>query len=409
MISRGKHKYFYGYVVATAGFFIQAVGTGAYSTYGVFFNSFLMDFSWSRALISGASALSFFLFGLFGILAGRLNDKIGPRMVMTTCGVFLGIGYALMSQVQSAWQLYLFYGLVVAIGFSALDVSTLSTIARWFVKKRGMMSGIIKAGAGLGILLMPLVANLLISSYGWRTAYITIGSIVSVFVVLSSQFLKRDPSKMGLLPYGAKKSGIGHSDSKGAGFSLKEAIHTRQFWMLCATYLLFGFCGQVVFIHSVPHAIDLGASPTAAAGILSIVGGVSIAGRFIMGSASDRIGSKLTHISCFASILVAFICLSVTNESWTLYLFAVLYGFAHGGLWALLSPMVAEIVGLGSHGAIFGVVYFSFTSGGTVGAVLSGWMYDMTGSYQLVFLICVVLSIIAIVLALLLKPITEKH
>jgi len=272
-----------------------------------------------------------------------------------------------------------------------------------------MMSGIIKAGAGLGILLMPLVANLLISSYGWRTAYIIIGSIVLVLIVLSSQFLKRDPSKMGLLPYGVKQLGIGHLDSKGGGFSLKEAIHTKQFWMLCATYLLFGFCGQVVFIHSVPHAIDLGASPTTAASILSIVGGVSIAGRFITGSASDRIGNKLTHVSCFASILVAFICLSATNESWTLYSFAVLYGFAHGGLWALLSPMVAEIVGLGSHGATFGVVYFSFTSGGTVGAVLSGWIFDTTGSYQLVFLICVVLSIVAIVLALLLKPIADER
>ncbi len=409
MISRGKHKYFYGYVVAASGFVIQAVGTGAYSTYGVFFNSFLMDFGWSRTLISGASALSFFLFGLFGILAGRLNDKMGPRITMATCGVVFAIGYTLMSQVHSAWQLYLFYGLVIAVGFSAVEVSTLSTIARWFVKRRGMMSGIIKAGAGLGIMLMPLAANLLISSYGWRTAYVIIGSIVLVFVVLSSQFLKRDPSQMGLLPYGAKKSGIGHSDSKGSGFSLKEAIHTRQFLMLCATYLLFGFCAQVVFVHSIPHAIDLGASPTTAASILSIVGGVSIAGRFIMGSASDRLGSKLTQVSCFIFILIAFICLTATNESWTLYLFAVLYGFAHGGLYALLSPMVAEIVGLSSHGALFGVVYFSFTIGGTVGGVLSGWMFDTTGSYQLVFLICVMLSIIAIVLTLLLKPIAEKH
>jgi len=403
LIAKGEHKIFYGYVVAASAFFIQMVGLGMFVTYGVFFNSFLMEFAWSRAVISGASSLSFFVFGLLGILAGRLNDKIGPRVIMASCGVFLGVGFALMSQIQSVWQLYLFYGLVTAIGFSAMDVATLSTIARWFVKKRGMMSGIIKVGAGVGILLMPLVANWLILSYGWRTSYVVMGSVVLVFIVFVAQFLKRDPGQMGLLPDGEEKTSVSQFHSEESGLSLQEAIHIKQFWMLCTIYMLFGFCLQIVLVHAVPYAIDLGASPTSAASILSIVGGVSIAGRFIMGSASDKIGNKRAHVICFAFLSAAFICLSVSNELRTLYLFAALYGFAHGGLWALVSPMVAELFGMGSHGAIFGVVYFIITVGGTIGPVLAGHIFDVTSGYQLVFLVCVTLSVIATILVLFLK------
>ena len=197
LLNHKNEKLYYGYIIASAAFFIQMLGPGAYITYGVFFNSFLTEFGWSRAMISGASSLFFFMFGLLGILTGRLVDKIGPRIVMTGCGIFYGSGYMLMSQIQSVWQLYLFYGLIVAIGFSAIDVVTLSTIARWFTRLRGTMSGIIKVGAGVGMLLMPLVTNWMISSYGWRTSYIIIGGVVLVFVAVVSQFLKRDPSKIG--------------------------------------------------------------------------------------------------------------------------------------------------------------------------------------------------------------------
>ena len=300
------------------------------------------------------------------------------------------------------WQLYLVYSLVIAIGFSGMDVSTLSTIVRWFDRKRGMMSGVIKVGAGVGILVMPLAATWLISSYGWRTAYVIIAGIVLLFVVAASQFLKRDPSQLGLLPDGDEKTGVEQSAWEEGGFSLHKAVRTRQFWMLCAMYVLFGFCSQIVLVHAVPHALDLGTSPTTAASVLSIVGGVSIAGRFILGSASDKIGNKSAHVICFAFVTAAFLSLSVAEELWALYLFAVLYGFAHGGLWAMISPIVAELFGLGSHGAIFGVVFFSCTVGGTAGPVLAGYIFDVTGSYQLIFFACVALSIIAILLALLL-------
>jgi MFS family permease len=400
------NKLYYGYIIASSAFFLQMLGIGANITYGIFFNSFLMEFGWSRTTVSGASSLFYFVYGLLGILSGRLVDKIGPRIVMTGCSIFYGLGYLLMSQIQSVWQLYLYYGLIVAIGSNAVDVATLSTIARWFSRIRGTMTGIIKVGAGVGMLLLPLVTSWLISGYGWRTSYIVLGGTLFVAVVVAAQFLKRDPSEVGLLPDGDERGGINKFNPEEGGVSLQQAVHTRNFWMLAFICLSFGFCLQTVIIHSAPYAVDIGASPSTAAGILSIIGGVSIAGRVIMGGASDKIGNKRAYIICFSCFTIAFISVLAIHELWILYFFAVVYGFGHGGLWTLLSPAIAELFGMRSLGGIFGILNFVITSGGIIGPILAGYIFDITGSYQIVFSICLIFSIIAIILSACLTPTT---
>ncbi|HUV56012.1 MAG TPA: hypothetical protein VMV84_02145, partial [Dehalococcoidales bacterium] len=114
MTEKNKPKFFYGYIIVLAGFGIQAVGCGIFVTYGVFFTPLLIEFGWMRATLSGAASLSFLLLGFISIIVGRLCDRFGPRIVMTGCGIFLGLGYLLMSRVSAIWQLYLFYGVVVA-------------------------------------------------------------------------------------------------------------------------------------------------------------------------------------------------------------------------------------------------------------------------------------------------------
>ncbi|MEA3253591.1 MAG: MFS transporter, partial [Chloroflexota bacterium] len=151
--------FFYGYVVVAAGFFIQATFWGTYQTFGVFFNPLMAEFGWSRATISSVASLCWVLTGLLSAVAGRLTDRFGPRLVMTGCGFFFGLGFLLLSRVTSLWQLYAFYSLAVAIGISAADVVPLSTVTRWFIRKRGMMTGITKVGTGVGIMIMPLVAS----------------------------------------------------------------------------------------------------------------------------------------------------------------------------------------------------------------------------------------------------------
>jgi MFS family permease len=127
-------------------------------------------------MISGAPSLAFLIMGAVGVLAGRLNDRIGPKILILVSGISLGMGYLLLSRLQVPWQLYLFYGVLVGIGLSTHDVITLSTVARWFVRRRGMMTGIVKVGTGAGQLLVPLAATALVTLYGWRNAYLIIRS-----------------------------------------------------------------------------------------------------------------------------------------------------------------------------------------------------------------------------------------
>nr|MBC8276285.1 MFS transporter [Chloroflexota bacterium] len=188
-----KNKLYYGYVVAAAAGVLQIIMWGLFNTYGVFFIPMHDEFGWSRAAISGARSFSMLVWGFLSIILGSLNDRYGPRIIMAVCGCFLGAGYFLMSQVSTLWQLYMFYGIIIGIGVSATDVVVLSTVARWFKKKLGMMTGIVKVGTGLGMFIMPLTADGLISSYGWRISYLILGIMGIIVVVPISRLLRRGP------------------------------------------------------------------------------------------------------------------------------------------------------------------------------------------------------------------------
>ncbi len=404
----GKPRFFYGYVVVAVSLGILTIAHGLHVSFGVFFNPLQTEFGWSRATISGAASLSLLLMGFLAIIMGSLNDRFGPRIVIAGCGFFCGLGYLLMSQVNTIWQLYLFYGVIIGIGVSAMDVVLLSTIARWFVKKRGTMSGVLKVGTGLGILIMPIMANWLISTYGWRTSYIILGTLALVLIILGAQFLKRDPGQMRQLPDGKEQATAGSSDLEEEGLSLRETIHTRQFWTICTIYLTILFCAQTILVHIAPYAVDLRISATNAASIISIIGGVSIVGRLVMGNAGDRVGNKRALIICFLILIVPLFWLQLAKELWMLYLFAVIYGFAHGGFFALISPTVAGLFGMHSQGVILGTVIFSGTIGGSISPVLAGHIFDITGSYQPAFLILGVFSIIGLILTTSLRPIISK-
>ncbi len=401
-------KFFYGYIIVLACFLIQGIGLGAFLAFGVFFKPLLAEFGWSRATISGASSLAFLLMGFLGILAGNLNDKFGPRIVMAVTGVFYGSGHFLLSQLNSVWQLYLFFGLVVGIGLSSIDVIALTTTARWFVRRRGMMTGLVKVGTGAGQLVMPLLASIFIIDYGWRYAYIFIGIIVLVFVIGSGQLLRRDPGQMGQLPDGGREPATGQLDLSEGGLSLQEALRSGQFWMVCIISFLAGYCMLTIMVHIVPHATDIGIEQIKSAGVLSTIGGVSMVGRLSTGIAIDRIGNTKSMIICFILLIASFLWLLVAGEMWMLYLFAMVYGVAHGGFFTVLSPIVAELFGIGSHGVLFGIVAFSLAVGGAIGPVLAGHIFDIVRSYQLVFLILGGVGIAGLFLTLFLKQAIRK-
>jgi len=400
-----KSKYFYGYNIVAGGFLIQAVCIGAMFTYGIFFKEFQEAFGWSRAVISGASSLSFFIMGAVGVLAGSLNDRIGPRLIVMVSGISLGLGYMFMYRLSAPWQLYLLYGILVGIGFATHDVITLSTVARWFDKRRGSMSGVVKVGTGFGQLVVPMTATALIAAFGWRIAYLIIGAVALAAMLAVAQVMRRDPGQMGLLPDGGlRERQTAASGPAERGLNLKAATRTLQFWIICIAEFSVFFCMFTIIIHIVPHARDQGLQPAAAAAVISTIGGVSMLGRVVMGAASDRIGGKRSLIACFIILLCSITWLQLADSAWMLFVFAVVYGFAHGGFFTVMSPTVAELFGTGSHGLLFGLVLFSGTLGGSIGPLLTGHIFDVTGSYRAAFLVLTSLVAMGFALIAFLRP-----
>ncbi|MFC2047297.1 MFS transporter [Chloroflexota bacterium] len=400
-----KPRFFYGYIIVILAFLIMLVMHGVFIAFGVFFNPVLTEFGWARATTSGAFSVSMIFIGTLGIVVGRLTDRFGPRIVLTFCGILLGIGYMLMSQISALWQFYLFYGVIIGLGMSGGWIPVMSTTARWFVKKRGMMTGFVVAGMGIGGMIAPPVANQLISIYDWRTAYIILGSVVMVTVVTAAQFLRRDPSQKGLTPYGHTDSTEYTFESGATSLSFKEALRRRQFWLLTTSLFCFGVLIYTIAVHIAPHTTNLGFSTTTAATILAAVGGVSILGNIILGSIGDRIGNGRSYAICFILLSAASFWLMPATEVWQLFLFASVFGFARGGGDAVESPLTADLFGLRAHGVIYGFICFGFTIGAAVGPFLAGYIFDVTNSYQLAFVALAVVGIIAFVLTAALRPI----
>ena len=404
MIKNGRFHFYYGWLVVAAGFGIQMVAWGTNITFGVFFKPLLDEFGWTRAMTSGASSLNTAMRGLFYLVVGKLNDKYGPKILVGVCGLILGLGCILMSQANSIWQLYLFYGVLVSIGMSASFVPVATTITSWFDKKRGMVTSVFLSGGSFGCMIMAPTSNWLISNYGWRISYFTIGIIALVGIILLAQFLKT--GSMVMMKSQHSKSNLERYilDHEAKGLLFRQAIQTKQFWILCVIIFLGSFCQFTILVHFVSYAIDVGISAGNGAALLGIATGIGIVGRILIGIAADRVGNKRIFAICFCLLAIDFIWLLITKTFWMFCMFAIIYGLVGSISVVLPSPIVAELFGLKTHGTILGAVMFGGTIGGAAGPLLAGYIFDITGSYQLDFLICAILSIAGITLSLFLTP-----
>ena len=185
--------------------------------------------------------------------------------------------------------------------------------------------------------------------------------------------------------------------------SLPQVFRSSSFWLIMFIWVSFAFSLYLILTHIVPHATDMGISPEGAAGIISLVGGASIVGNLVMGTVSDRLGRRETAIICSLLLVGTLLWLIWVEELWMFYLFAAVFGFAWGGQAVMVSPLVAELFGLRSHGAVFGAFLFIINIVGALGPLLAGGIFDITGSYDWAFLTCTVVSILGFVSAVLLK------
>jgi len=393
----------YAWVITFVAAVILAVQALSLQVFGIFLIPLTEQFGWERGVLSGAYSISFLLSGILGIFTGRLSDTYGPRILLTVSGLTMGAALILMSYIDSLWQVYFVWGLLLGVGRGCCVVPLVSTIPRWFEEKRGVAVGIAVAGIGLGGIIWPPLAQWLISSYGWPRAFFFLGLITLALITPLAQLIKQSPERAGVKAYGETAAVIEEqSVALTRDLPVNQVIRAGRFWVLGLLLFCFVFSVHVMTVHIAPYAQDIGFSEVVAASFLSVIAGASVFGRLSMGFISDRTGGRLALSVCLIMAILALIWLLFAQEAWMFYIFAVVFGLAWGGLVPLTTVVTAELFGLKYLGALIGVMLLIGSAGGSLGAPLAGTIFDITGGYRPAFFICIALCAIAIIFSVIL-------
>jgi sugar phosphate permease len=394
---------FYGWVVLTIAFFTLVLGYAIRNTFSVFYPAIVEEFGWGRGNTALMFSITIMVYGVVAPLAGSLVDRFGPRLILPVGSFIVGVGVALCSLANTQWHFYLFYGVMVAAGLSLIGWTPVTAIlSNWFVKKRGLVFGILAAGFG-GSLVFASVAQFLISTFGWQAAYVIIGvSSIAIIAPLCSLFMRRSPQDKGLLPDGiplssqktrelnAREISTGLEGESASTWTLYRAMKTYHFWLLFLIgFCLLGFVETIAIAHQVFFFRDVGYGPMLAANIYSVFGIAFIIGNLCT-FISDRLGREKVFIaSCLLCALAVSLLFLIkdTSQPWMAFLFAVLFGLGLGVAGPVFFTKVADLFQGRHFGSIQGTVVLGFSLGGALAPWLAGFIHDKTGSYFPTFLV----------------------
>ena len=383
-----KPRFFYGWIVVAC-CFICCFSYGLFYTLGVFFTTLRSEFGWSSALTSSIHSLHLLVFIPSTFLMGWLGDKYGPRLPIILGAIFFGIGFSLLSKVNSLSQFYLFYA-IASLGAGIIWSLPTATVQKWFIKNSGLALGIVVAGVGAAEMVFPPLAEHLISSYGWRTAYIQMGVGVAV-LLLTASLGATTLERKGLQPYGTESLTQQEMVRKAlseVSWSRSEALRNKTLWLICAFYFCSVLPIHMLAIHLVPFAESIGIERAIAARLWILVGGMSILGRvFAPTFVEGTIGWRKGLIIVTAILALSFFWLSMIVSLRMLLVFAVIYGFFYGGKVPLIPGLIRSYFGTKSLGQLIGIVHAISLIGGAIGPFLAGYIVDVTGIYVVAFLI----------------------
>ncbi|KWF20313.1 MFS transporter [Burkholderia pseudomultivorans] len=400
-------RFFYGWYVVAAAFAVTFVGFGSAYTFSAFVEPLQRDFAASRGQISLVFSLAGFLYFGFGIVSGPLADRFGSRRLAVAGMLLTAAGLAAAGAAHTLLQVYAAYGLGVGFGVGCAYVPAVGAVQRWFVRRRGFASGLAVAGIGVGTLVMPPLASVLIGQVGWRSAYFALAVLAVVLGAGMSLLIENDPRGRGLLPDGdvedraaadalpsagdhARAARVASDDdvpsrrptaAQAADATVREAVMSRPFASLYAACLVCSFGVFVPFVHLVPYALDHGVAPAAAVLLLGAIGVGSTAGRFFLGGLADRFGRRASLLAMFAGMAVALVAWAGAGTVATLAAFALVFGVFYGGWVAVLPAVVMDAFGGRNVSAIIGVLYTSVAFGTLVGPAAAGFVYDAGGGY----------------------------
>jgi len=372
-------------------FLANLVGYGLVYSYGVFLKPVSNEFGWSRSMTAGPFGFYAIFHTLLALLAGRLCDRFGPRLILAIGGFCLGLSMILMRNVTTIWDLYLFFGLFFSMGIAGEYIPVMSTVLRWFKVRRGLATGLTAAGMGTGSLVFAPLCAWLISSYGWRTAYTVLGILAWAIFIPIVKLIKQVPRE---------SMELGKHD----GLSFCEAFRRRAFWALGFSWFFIALALWAMNIHIVPMATDRGVSMMTAGILGGVIGATSIIGRISSGFFSDKVGRKRILITEFTFQLIAVVWLLFSKEVWMLFLFAILFGLSSGGWAGVIAALPADYFGIKATGSILGFIFILVGMGVAIGPYLGGYIFDTTHSYNYMAVMCIIASILAIISASFLGP-----
>jgi OFA family oxalate/formate antiporter-like MFS transporter len=401
-------RVFYGWFVVAAAFAVTFVGFGSAYTFSAFVGALQNEFAASRGSVSLVFSLAGFLYFGFGVLSGPLADRWGARRLAVIGMMLVGTGLVVAGFARSLTEVYVAYGLGVGLGVGCSYVPVVGTVQRWFVTRRGFASGLAVSGIGVGTLVMPPLAALLIGTFGWRHAYFVLGALAVVVGVGMALLIENDPRNRGLAPDGqALPANANPAQAlRPSGATVGEAIRSRHFILLYAACLIASFGVFVPFVHLVPYAMDRGVPTTSAALLIGVIGVGSTAGRFFLGGLADRIGRQVAHLVMFIGMAFALLIWAASSGLWSLAAFAFVYGVFYGGWVAVLPAIVMDYFGGRNVSSIIGALYTSVAFGTLIGPSAAGFAFDISGSYTLpiLFSVCANLVAAAIVASMLRAP-----
>lgn len=390
-------RVFYGWFVVLAAFAVTFFGFGSAYTFSAFVEPLQRDFGASRGSVSLVFSLAGFLYFGLGIVSGPLADRFGSRRLAVAGMMLTGLGLAAAGAARSLLEVYAAYGLGVGLGVGCAYVPAIGAVQRWFVRRRGFASGLAVSGIGVGTLLMPPLASLLIQMLGWRGAYLALGGLAAAVGAGLAMLIENDPRDRGLGPDGDLGQ-PGASSMLQEGMSVRDAVRSRRFLGLYLSCLICSFGVFVPFVHLVPYARDHGVAPSSAVLLLGVIGVGSTAGRFILGSLADRMGRELSLLLMFTGMALALATWAISAGVWSLAAFAFVYGVFYGGWVAVLPAVVMDYFGGRNVSSIIGVLYTSVAFGTLIGPSTAGFAFDLTHSYALPIMVSAGTNIAAAVI-----------
>jgi MFS family permease len=387
---------------------VALVGAAGFrATPGVLIDPLREEFGWPRGTIASAVSVNLLLYGLTSPFAAALMDRFGMRKVVSGALALVAAGSGLTIFMTAPWQLIACWGVLIGLGTGSMAMAFVATVtSRWFVHRRGVVTGVLTAAGAAGqLVFLPVLAHLT-HMYGWRSAAVTVCLTALAVVPLVVLFLRDHPSDVGLLAYGATEE-IPRADGRGAARralgSLAMASRTRVFWLLAGGFAICGISTNgLVGTHFIPAAHDHGMPETTAASLLALVGIFDVVGTIFSGWLTDRVDSRVllgVYYALRGVSLLVLPSLFARTAHPSMLVFIIFYGLD----WVATVPPTVALCrqNFGMSGPIvFGWVFASHQVGAAIAAVAAGIIRDQLGDYAAAWYGAGALCLVAAVLSM---------